>query len=73
MPTYRVPGTMTISVFVDVEADSIEEAKAKAEEASVMGLCHYCSDSRNREGEWCTSGELDGQPEINGEDEVIEL
>lgn len=57
---YRVSGVMTISVFVDVEAESEEEAKALSEDCGVMHLCHSCADGH--EGEWSTSGELDGAP-----------
>jgi hypothetical protein len=56
---------MTISVYVDVEASSPKEAKQMAREASVMGLCHQCAG--NHEGEWSTSGELDGIPAIRRE------
>lgn len=62
MKRYEVQGTMTISVFVRVFANSEEEAREKAEEASVMQLCHQCADGSA--DEWSTSGELDGTPEI---------
>ncbi len=62
MNRYQVQGTMTISVFVTVFAESEEEAREKAEEASVMTLCHQCSDGQVEE--WSTSGELDGTPNI---------
>lgn len=59
---YRVSGTVTISVFVDVEASSEEDAKDKADAADMMHLCYACS--RADDGIWSTSGELDGIPEI---------
>lgn len=60
MATYRISGTMTISVMVDVEADSKEEAIATAQECPAMSFCNQCAGAS--EGEWSTSGELDGQP-----------
>ena len=58
---YRVTATMTISVHVDVEAESPEQAKEIAEELPPMTLCHQCASSKGEQ--WSTSGELDGQPE----------
>jgi hypothetical protein len=51
----------TISMGIDVEADSLEAAIAEAQEASVMSLCHQCA--RGEKGAWNTSRELDcGDP-----------
>jgi hypothetical protein len=51
----------TISMGIDVEADSLEEAIEQAQKASVMSLCHQCA--HGEEGAWNTSGELDcGDP-----------
>jgi hypothetical protein len=51
----------TISMGIDVEADSLEAAIEKAKGAGVMSLCHQCA--RGEEGVWNTSGELDcGDP-----------
>jgi hypothetical protein len=55
-----------ISLHLEVEADSIEDAIDKAKEAPVMQLCGHCAEGF--EGEWSTSGELDGTP-----GELIEL
>lgn len=52
----------TISMHVDVEADSLEEAVALAKEAGPQGLCHQCAGSRGYQGEWKTSGEFDCDP-----------
>lgn len=60
---YIVTGMITISIYTKVEADSEEEARKKAMENGVIGLCHQCSAGHPSE-EWCTSGELDGEPEI---------
>ena len=65
---YRVNGTMTISCFVDVEAETEEEAIELAGNAEIMGLCHQCANGKD--GEWSTSGELDGQPDIDGAEEL---
>ena len=60
MTTYRLVTEITISMSVEVEADSLDEAMQKAGEAPVQGLCHQCS---HGEPEcWNTSGELDGDP-----------
>lgn len=59
---WRVVGSMTISVHVDVEARTREEALEKAAEADVQPLCHQCADGEP--GCWNTSGELDGTPEV---------
>ena len=57
---YSFSVEMMISMSIDVEAKSIEEAIKKAESAPVMSLCHQCA--RGDDGEWRTSGELDGDP-----------
>lgn len=59
---YRVTGAMTISVVVDVDADSEEHAREVAEAAAVMNLCNQCA--HGEPDEWSTSGELDGTVEI---------
>jgi hypothetical protein len=51
----------TISLGIDIEADSLEEAIAAAKEASIKTLCHQCAASSR--GEWSTSGEIDGDAE----------
>lgn len=56
---YRIGGTVTISVHIDVEADSPAEARNKAREAGNMSLCHQCA--KGEEGAWSTNGELDGE------------
>lgn len=69
---FRVPGTMTISMFVDVEAATAEEARELATDKGVMSLCHSCANASH--GEWSTSGELDGEPAPTPDiTEIIEL
>jgi hypothetical protein len=52
---------MTISVSVDVEAETEEEALEKAIDCPVMRLCNYCSNAR--EEEW-SADELDGEVQL---------
>lgn len=68
---WRVSGTMEISMYVDVEASSAEEARTLAEEAPVVSLCHQCA-TGDGPGTWNTSGELDGLPEFIDSD-ITEL
>lgn len=49
-----------ISLHINVEASSVDEAIEIAGESGIMSLCHYCA--RGSEGEWSTSGELDCDP-----------
>ena len=63
MPKYSIGSVLTISVFTEVEADSKEEAIEEAGSRSVMSLCHQCSRG-DYDAEWCTSGELDGEPDF---------
>lgn len=50
----------TISMNIEVSADSLLDAAKKAQSASVMSLCHQCAQGEN--GSWNTSGELDCDP-----------
>ena len=50
----------TISLGIEVEADTLDEAIAKAQCAPMRGLCHQCAASTRNE--WSTSGELDCDP-----------
>lgn len=67
-----------ISMNVDVEAESFEEAIELAQCAPVMGLCHQCA--RGEDESWNTSGELDCDPSeselvavyVNGEEANLE-
>lgn len=63
MPKFRVSGTITISVNLDVEADSLNAATKIAEEADLPTLCHQCGGPQDT-GIWSTCGEFDGQVEI---------
>jgi hypothetical protein len=63
---------MTISVHTTVYADSPEEAKEIAlKERSPMSLCYQCSHGEP-ESEWVTSGELDGEPDVQDVEEEEE-
>lgn len=63
MKKYLVTGLVTISVHTFVEASSSEEAREKALDHPMVGLCHQCAGGKDQE-EWVTSGELDGEVEI---------
>ncbi len=56
MPTYKLCSLVTISVHTEVEADSLEEAIAIANERG-LSMIH---DEGDPTEEWVTSGELDG-------------
>jgi hypothetical protein len=65
MNKYLFTVQATISLLVEVEAESVAEAVEKAQEAPVMRLCHKCADGqpRGEDAQWRTSGELDcGDP-----------
>lgn len=49
-----------ISMNIELDASSIEEAVDLAKNASVMSLCWQCAGGDA--GEWRTSGELDADP-----------
>lgn len=59
MKRYLVVGEVTISVSVEVKANSEKEAKEKALQMPMMGFCHQCA--RGEDDAWSTSGELDGE------------
>jgi hypothetical protein len=61
MSKYTFAVEMPITMSVDIEADTLEEAVEQAKAAHVIRLCNQCSDTR--EGEWSTTGELDGDPQ----------
>lgn len=65
---YMVTGEITISVHIDVEADSEEAARNIAKKSGNMSLCGACS--YGEEGAWSTSGELDGEVSITGIERV---
>lgn len=58
MPRYRVTAQVTISLHADIEADSAAEAQVMADELE-MPTIHQ--DYSQPDGEWATSGELDGE------------
>ena len=66
-----------ISMNIEVDAKTLEAAIKIAKDSPVMSLCHQCA--RGDPGEWCTSGELDGDPAsgelvqatIDGEEQPI--
>jgi hypothetical protein len=50
----------TISMHIEVVAESLEEAVEAAQSAAPMSLCHQCA--RGSDVAWSTSGELDFEP-----------
>lgn len=62
MKRYHIVAEVTISVHIDVEASSEAEARDIADASPMMELCHACA--TGHDGEWSTSGELDGEPRI---------
>jgi hypothetical protein len=60
MSEYGFVINVTISLSVDVEADTLEAAMDLARSAGVKSLCHQCAN--HEPGVWCTSGELDCDP-----------
>lgn len=70
MPEYTFVVEAIISLNFTVEAEDRHEALAKAQSASVMGLCHQCA--HGEEGEWCTSGEIDADPTVSRLVEALE-
>ena len=59
-PKYTFVVNTMISLHIDVEAETLEEAVELAQEAPTMSLCHHCA--RTHKSEWSTSGEIDGDP-----------
>jgi hypothetical protein len=62
---YNISAECTISIHAIVEAKSKREAREKAKDLGMMGLCNQCSDGcvdDEPSDEWRTSGELDGEP-----------
>lgn len=59
---YIVTGVVTISVQVELDADSEAQAREKADDAPMQQLCNYCASGED--GTWSTGGELDGTPQI---------
>lgn len=49
-----------ISMHIDVQAETLEEAVEKAQNSPVQGLCYQCA--RGEKDCWNTSGELDCDP-----------
>jgi hypothetical protein len=66
---YHIQAEVTISVSCEVQASSPEEARHKASELPLIGLCHYCASGEPTK-EWVTSGELDGTPRSFEVDEI---
>ena len=64
MKTYDISAVVTISVHTRVRAGSVEEALALAADRPLAGLCAQCGGDRGRNEEWCTAGELDGEPQM---------
>lgn len=62
MAKYNISGYLTISAFAVVEADSEEEARAKAEQLATPSLCHQCADAGGGDDTWQLNG-FDDPPE----------
>lgn len=58
MPTFDFIGELTISIHTSVDADTLEEAQAIADERDLTRI----KDEGDRTKVWRTSGELDGVP-----------
>jgi hypothetical protein len=67
----------TISLYTEVEAESLEEAVELAKKNGVQGLCHQCA--RGDPDCWNTTGELDCDPitcklvDVQQDGESVEL
>lgn len=60
MPKYFFTVEATITMTVDVIADTLEAAIKKARGRPTQSLCHQCA--HGEKGAWNTSGELDADP-----------
>lgn len=60
MSKYSFVVGATITLHVDVEAESLDEAIELAQGAGVVSLCHQCG--RGEPDEWSTTGEIDADP-----------
>jgi hypothetical protein len=58
MPRYALHATITVSVYTEVEAPTVEAAREKAMERHVQRLNHTCSGDPTEC--WALGGELDG-------------
>lgn len=65
---YLVIGHMTISVSVEIEAESPADARKQARQAPIMGLCRQCAQGEDRA--WSTSGDLDGTVTISSVEDL---
>lgn len=65
---YRVIGHVTISVSVELEADSPADARKQARQAPMTSFCQMCA--AGEDGAWNTSGELDGSITISRVEEA---
>lgn len=61
---YYIHSAMVVSVGVEVEADSPEQAREIAEDTGIRSLCHACSgsDHGRRRDEWHLTDGLEGEP-----------
>lgn len=57
---FTFSGMVTVSLYTEVEADSLQEALEIAEQRGIQGLCHQCS-GRDHDTQWSLTGELDGE------------
>ena len=63
MGKYAVFGYLTIGCFKEVEASSQAEARQKAEQLAIPGLCHQCASSGDRDDDSWVLNEFDDVPE----------
>jgi hypothetical protein len=70
MAIYRVSGTVTISCFTDVEANSPEEAKEKALDVEFCNLGSPKMFGQGPSDHWVHSGEIDGDPKVEDAEEL---
>ena len=64
MTRYHVAGTVTISCYTVVEADSPDEAREIAEQRGVCSLGDPGQHGDYDDEVWVHSGEMDGQPDV---------
>lgn len=60
MTKFRLTANVTISVYTEVEADTLEEAKAIAEERLICSITNTSGDTEDEV--WMCCDELDGVP-----------
>ena len=62
---FTVTGSVTVGLYIEVDAENAEEAKRKAEEAGTPRLCHQCSSQGGNGGCWGISDGLGDEVEAD--------